>query len=329
MTEDFELSYGTRPNVIIPGVQKSGTTFLAELLSQHPDVFVPVYKEPCFFAAVTQPVWRYPNGDLRHFAIDTPQKYERLYQGQESRQVRIDATTDYLKVPQARDLIARHCPGAKIVLLLRDPVERAFSAFNFYRQNGQEDLDTFSEAWRMERERLDGGRLTWSPYVATGFYAETVLDWQAAFGAENVLVVLFDDLRADPMSCLKTVSGFLGLSDFAFDPAAGKNASVVVRSPFKKWVRDRLFGGSAYGSLPRRISRAMLPEELRIRLRRRIQQKFINTAAPRAARLSDLPMEDEAALRKIYEEDIEKLEKITGYDLGSWKRRDGECSHGE
>lgn len=207
------------PDYLIVGAQRAGTTSLQNALSNHPQVMPPRLKKGVHYFDD----W-FERG-LQWYRGQFPRARARL-----SRQRRLDspvitgeASPYYLFHPAIPGRIAEAIPDVKLVVLLRDPVERAMSQYKHERRRGYEHLD-LSSAIAAEQERLEGeeSRLLADPeyrsfshrhhsYVARGMYAEQLKRYFRHFDRSQVLVVDSEDLWADPVRQMPVVLGFLGL----------------------------------------------------------------------------------------------------------------------
>src|SRR5262249_18066920 len=149
------------PNFLLVGTMKAGTTSLYHYVGQHPDVFVSPVKEPSFFAFEGDRVrFRGPrDAELTRFTSQT--EYARLFQGARGESARGEASTVYPSHPRAPERIQYPLGTPRIVVMLRDPAERAFSHFLHLRRYGREPLEDFRAALRAEDERRRGG---WDPF---------------------------------------------------------------------------------------------------------------------------------------------------------------------
>jgi hypothetical protein len=200
------------PDFVVIGAQKAGTTALYAYLRWHPGITGPSWKEVSFFD--------------RHWW-----RGEAWYRGQfplRSRgQLVGEASPSYLFHPLAPDRVRSLVPGAKLVALLRDPVERAYSHYQHEVALGREPL-TFEDALAAENERTRGeverlvadprafSRAWWDhTYVARGLYAEQLERWFAVFPREQLLVVTTDELGERPAETYATFLTFLGAAPHA------------------------------------------------------------------------------------------------------------------
>jgi len=196
------------PDAMIIGAMKSGTSSLHYYLTQHPQVIPPLRKEVHYFDL------NFDRGESWYRA-----NFGRAGQGG----VNIDSSPYYLfhpRVPQrAHDLL----PDARLIVLLRDPVRRAYSHYWHERDKGREPLSfegaLAAESDRIDRdhERLALGEIECSDahqyfsYLARGRYAEQLEDWFAEYPRGQFLVLRFEDLARDALGVLNTTLGFLGL----------------------------------------------------------------------------------------------------------------------
>ncbi len=223
------------PSFLIVGAQRSGTTSLQKYLQQHPGFVAPVRKEVHYFDR------HYARG-LDWYLSHFPQHRDGAISG--------DATPYYLYHPLAAGRAGQQLPNAKIVVLLRDPAERARSHYQHEVAKGCEDLsleaalDAEPSRLEGEVERLisDGTYQSYAhqhhSYVSRGRYLEQLLRWEAVYGRDQVLVLTSEDLFADPQSTLATLLEFLGLEPFALRDAKIHNS--YVKRPISDAVFDRL-----------------------------------------------------------------------------------------
>jgi hypothetical protein len=176
--------HGDFPGVIIAGAQKSGTTSLYAALASHPDFQKPQLKEPFYYGNDD----RYYNG-RETYLMNFPKRSKGKFT--------VDASTNYLDHPEAAVRILKDIAEVKVVIILRDPVYRAFSHYRMQVKIGAEKL-SFSDALQSEQERIDEGN-TYSPqhnycyqrlgYRTRGEYSRVIKPWLTAFNKGNLLVM--------------------------------------------------------------------------------------------------------------------------------------------
>jgi len=202
------------PSFIIIGAQKAGTSALFKMLARHPQVLAPAVKEQHFFDSDAN----YAKG-FAHYRAQFP----LVPRG--GGKVSFEATPAYLFVERAAARLHTHLPEARLVAVLRDPVKRAYSAWNMFRDFANNPVhghlhDARSFAQAVEDE-LSGRDVPWEHrYLARGHYAGQLRRYFDLFGRDRVLVVPYRDLRDDPQRVLDQVCALTGLEPHAFDPQA-------------------------------------------------------------------------------------------------------------
>ncbi|HEY0866994.1 MAG TPA: sulfotransferase domain-containing protein, partial [Fimbriimonas sp.] len=201
-----------RPNCFIVGAPKCGTTSLYNWLKDHPQVFFSSTKEPHFFTQETRsfrPVTRLDD-------------YLRLFQeAGPGHRVVGEGSTTYLHSPGALERVRDFAPEAKILVSVRNPLEMVPSMYEHNVFHLTEDAGDFEEAWRLSPERRQGRRMPVSAsqkidpvqadYQLMGLLGSRVEHAMAVFPKEQVHVVVFDDIRADPAGVDSRIQEFLGL----------------------------------------------------------------------------------------------------------------------
>ena len=187
------------PNLIIAGAQKCGTSSLAATLRRHPQVYLARPKELHFFD-------RHFDQGLDHYAsLFSPRPVHVLFG---------EATPVYLYDSEARRRMCESLPEAKFVVILRDPVKRAYSHFWHSRRLGLDDIASFEEAIALEPERLaerTTRALSRYSYVDRGRYVDQLVAVTELVGRHRLHVMLLDDLTGDRINALERLFGFLGI----------------------------------------------------------------------------------------------------------------------
>ena len=230
------------PNFLIAGAARSGTTALYHLLAQHPDVYLPENKrpEPHFFLKSSE----YRRG-LDYYL-------DRYFAAAKSQTAVGEASTSYLYQPYVPERIAATYPHMKLVVLLRDPVERAHSNYRRSVESGLEKLD-FDTAVRTEDDRLralSGEMAEIAPYAYAGrsLYHSQLKRYLEWFPPEQMLILFSDELEDAPEALAARVFSFLGVdSSFAVQVSKTRlNAAVPAGDAIAAGTRDylrRLFAG--------------------------------------------------------------------------------------
>ena len=304
------------PNLIIPGVQKSGTTYLVALLTQHTDVFVPQVKEPAHFMAIVEDEIYTPNGVKRRFGYKPRPDYEALFADAGTATWRVDASTCYWSSAKIAAEISKTCGPCKIICVLRNPIERAHSAFVYHRQIGWEDNADFDQALTSEKDMVDAGKYLAQPYLKVGYYAQHLTAWRAQFGADNVHVVLFDDLKEDPQKTVNGACDFLRIPHQEVNLEVEKNVSFRALTGWKGRAMRVLTGGSSDSAVFRAVRKTISPQ-MRHRLREGVSKRMRPTLG--TSKPAPLQPAQRAALTDLYHDDIDALSVLLDRDLSHWK----------
>ena len=216
-----------RPDFIIGGAPRSGTTWLYELLDKHPEVYMakPVKPEPKFFQVDEV----YKRG-LEHYL-------RTWFSGAGAAKAAGEKSTNYLECPAAAERIRQDLPDVKLVFILREPAGRAFSNYLWSKMNGMEERP-FAEALALEaeRERDTPHKLRYArphAYFSRGLYAELLGPYFSAFPRDRILCLRYEDIAGCPEDLAARLHGFLGV---AWRPQDAKAVGVI--NPSKK--ADRL-----------------------------------------------------------------------------------------
>ena len=295
-----------QPNFLVIGAGKAGTTSLYHYLAQHPEVFMSPAKEPKFFALAGHALDFTGPGDgrVRRGTTTTLEDYAALFEGAGRARAVGEASTIYLHHARAPGAIAQALPGVKLIAVLRQPADRAYSAFLHLTRDGHEPCARFEDALADEPRRIAAGWYYFWHYRARGYYLEGLQRYYRAFPAAQIRVYLYDDFRDRPVETLQDMFRFLEVDDgFVPDMSARHNVSGVARSArAQRW----LLGD---GRLKRAL-KTVVPEALGHRAVSLLQRQ--NLTRP------GLRPELRAELTRGYRQDILGVEGLIGRDLSGW-----------
>lgn len=209
-----------RPTFIIVGAPKSGTTALSHFLDCHPQVFISRPKEPHFFDG-------HYNKGINAYLRDHFSNWRQ-------EQAAGEATPSYLLIPYVPSRIRHHLPDARLIAILRHPIDRAYSSWWMFRSRGMEPL-TFEDAIHENEQRLasglclderseaawrehvtaleKGSRIKIRTYLDSGYYAQHLQRYFALFPREQIRIVLSEDLRNDPRQLMSELYSFIGIAE--------------------------------------------------------------------------------------------------------------------
>ena len=310
----------TYPNFLLVGAAKSGTTSLYHYLRQHPDIYMSPVKEPLFFSSYGVETSKlekeiYPVS-LEEVVKDRG-RYMGLFDGVEEETAIGEASVYYLldhtKTIRNIKMHISDWERLKIVIILRNPVDASFSNYTMYSQHLQhymnmEKVLSFEDSLFAEPERIRAG------YIALAhfhwfFYCEQVKDYLENF--RNVKIVMHSDLQRNPGGLIKDLFEFLSV-DSSFIPATighNYNSSGVPRSKFiyRFFTREGMIK-----KVIRPLVRLLLTRERREILSNSIWRR--NLVRP------TMKPETRERLKKYYQEDVMKLQRLIDVDLSHWIR---------
>ncbi len=298
----------TMPNFLIIGAQKSGTSSLYRYLKNHPQIFMPKVKEPKFFALESEDFgfnapYTLPAEVARIADIDV---YQALFQPADRETALGEASTWYLPTPGTAARIRHYVPDMKLIAILRQPVERAYSNFLHARNYLKiEPYDDFAQAIHAEESRKEQA---WGHpwyYKHKGFYTLHLKPYFDTFDRRQIRVYLMDDLKSDPTGLLKDIYQFLNVDD-SFLPDFAQRYNVSADSARSATLHNLLNKPSSVKSAIRWLIPPGMRRQMKLKLQKRNRAK------------QDISPEIRQELMRDYREDILKLQDLIGRDLSSW-----------
>ena len=309
------------PNFFVIGAQKAGTTSLYHYLAQHPQVYMSPVKEPCFFNYEIDPAGRvvqsgFGNPDQKGCRFSDVSGYRELFRGANSATVIGEASPPYIYVPGTAERIEKYAPGSKVVAILRNPADRAYSAYLHAVRIGKEPLGDFSRALLEEEERVRSNWHYTYHYRSRGYYYDQLARYFKVFGRDRVGVWLYEDLRSNPVGVAQDIFGFLNVDDaFAPDTNSKHNPSGVPKGRIAR-VAIRTMDNTAAAFLETFTSASRIYPFLS-RMRQRVQRQMVAKPPPLDPKLR-------VDLTRGYREDILKLQELIGRDLSAWLEVSGQ-----
>lgn len=293
------------PNFIVIGAARSGTTALYQYLRRHPDIFMSNIKEPNFFAFEDCPLdFAGPGAEFVNNSVASWGEYCALFASAPPGATIGEASPLYLWAPQAPACIKRRLPQVKLIAILRNPIEQAYSHYLYARAQMIEPLASFEAALAAQPERQ---RNRWQPlfqYSEFPRYAEQLTRYFEHFGRDQVKIFLYEDYLADPQNLLREICAFIEV-DTAFNPDIAEHANMGgnPKSAFLQWLVMR----------PNPLSRmigAILPLNVRQRIKDMISRMNIDR--------DEMPVAARDHLRMVLRDDITLLQGLIGRDLSHW-----------
>jgi hypothetical protein len=319
MTDDSQMWH--QPDFLVVAAPRCGTTSLYSYLQQHPQIQMSRQKEPAFFHFVhgvpafeemadrygrdrlTESVQRYQR--VRTRAVTNPSLYSAMWTDDSSVLMRGEATPTYLFDPATVSFIRKELPIVKAILLLRNPVDRAYSQYLQYLRHGFETIYDFEQALNQEPVEVEAFWWGERRYLRTGLYGQNLERWFRLFGQSSVRVFLYEDLDRDPVALLNDVVQFLGVDEsHTFDTSVRRSTAFVPEPNLAVRITR------SEGSL-KRLGRVMVPDRMRNRLYKRIIYRRQIVAPP-------LLRETRDRLTDFFRSDVRRLQELIDRDLSSW-----------
>lgn len=296
---------GRWPDFFIVGAPKCGTTSLYAVLKSHPAVFFPENKEPMFF-----------NADLSHpHAVRSESAYSGLFSGARPDQVCGDASTLYLSSLVAPEAIRQRRPDAKIIILIRDPVEQMYSWYRHLKYWGYENAPSFADAIALQSERHEGHKLpignicdNWLQYEEMASFSRQIDRYRGTFPESQLGVWLLEDLKEVPNETLVDIASFLGLDSTLVSEhgVPEKNTNKALRFPVLKRSLQVM---RAYPGL-----RAFLKATIPVNVRKKLLLG-VNKISTRKEKAPPMSPELRLTLRHRMMPEVRRLSEIVGQDL--------------
>jgi len=298
-----------KPNFFIVGAAKAGTSSLWGYLDEHPEIFMSQKKEPGFFCDE----WPGHNDINRYF---------QLFDAAQDSHKRVgEASTCYLSCPGTAENLRRYAEengieNVKIIIVLRNPADRAYSLYNWQVQEGYEYAGSFEKALDMEPQRLNlkfpNGALTGGYkynylYYNSGLYHDQVMEYYEAFGQENVHIEIFEEFIKQTEARLTRIYRFLELDNRHFLPEITVyNPSYDVIAP---WLQFGL----------RKINQTVIERRpIRKLIRSKSQRDALLNLGLKKHKPPKINPDVRARLLERYQPEIERLSVLINRDLSPW-----------
>jgi len=294
------------PSFIIAGAGKSGTTFLWECMNDHPEICMATDKEPRFF---TQLVGLTDGGNSESHGLFSGQYskgmkwYESLYSHCSNNSVCGEASTVYMYAEDSPALIKRALPKVKLIFILRDPVDRLWSNY----------LQEIKKGWRLPdfQTLVTNENPRFLRYCYNSSYKRHLQRYFRTFSADNILILLFDDLKADALRLVQKCYEFVGV---AMDYTPGSldsrvNAAARPRIMMLQRIILRI-------SISRLLIRS--PPTVKSRLSR--IRKIIQYFNMKSCKNRPIPYHIRELLIERFDEDINYVSNLVKSPIESWKK---------
>ena len=300
------------PDFLVAGVPKAGTTALHAALSRHPGLYMSPVKEPKFFLADGPPPDRGGPGDALTYREHIWQRdqYERLFDDAAPGTKTGESTPLYLHDPDAMRRIRKLIPDAKIIAVIRDPIERAHSNWTHLWSAGLEPESDFLRACAEEDRRIAQGWASFWRYTSLGMYGRQLQHAFGLFGRDQVLVLRYRALVDEPAGTLDRICRFLGVADGVLTEIPRENVTAhPERTPAHRAASLAMRAGGSLGQrLPGAAATAVTTATHHL-------EWFLQRGSRERQPLS---WEQRQALLPTFTDDIRLLEELLGEDFGDW-----------
>jgi len=308
--------FKNQPNLFLIGAMRAGSTSLHLLLGQHPDVFMSRVKEPGFYMAeamrrelekddIDKEMAELLSTFIENKKYAQASAYDMLFASMQHKKY-IGESSHYIYFPQAARVIHEDCPNARIIVSLRNPVERLYSEYLYYCRLDSISKKKFNEFCRegcrfdKNNRLLEMGRSK----LSKGFYFTSLMEWVNVFGHDQVKIIIFDDFACDYLKVCQSVFSWLAI-DPAFVP-------INVHSQQGGMPKDRdVFNRVENFSVVKKALKKILSRVARERLR----SVWYHSSLKRG----EMDPQTREFLKDVYREDIKKLEKEFQLNLNAWK----------
>lgn len=292
MSKDFKVDF------IAIGAPKAGLTWLNKCLKEHPEINMGKKKEISFFNLEHEDFFNIKENKNYFKGIDWYKKFFKPEQGK----IIGEFSVEYFASKSAARLIKKHFPKTKIVVCLRNPVDRIYSLYWWYKGAYLDKSESFAAAIENHPE-----------YIQLGYSYPKLKRYYDRFPPENIHVVLLDEIKNEPLKVLKQLYEFLGV-DSNFIPSVFNQKINTSRVYRYKWV-DKL--RNYVRNLAKKGYQFKLLKKVGLyQLFGRMFIKFIRKDVD----YPDINNDVEKRLLKLYQEDIKKTKNLINKDLGHWSK---------
>jgi len=284
------------PNFFIVGGSKCGTTNISYYLNLHPKIFFSELNEPYYFCK-----WDVPEEYNRNSMITNMKKYLDLFKNVKNEIIVGEASSPYLSCPHAALEIKKAFPNSKILISIRNPIERSHSAYfsyQFMKPNEQNFMEMIKTHEKLISEKI----FYIDSILESGFYTKNIKRYQEIFGKENVKVIIFEDYIKNTVQNINSIFNFLGINDKIDLNEQSKGSYRVPKNFFaKSLLNNKNF---------RKVSTILIPTVMR----QKLGDKYFLKQVKKPQMLEN----ERNYLRELYNDEVNELEKFLGKKL-PWK----------
>jgi hypothetical protein len=281
------------PNFFIVGGSKCGTTNISYYLNSHPKIFFSELNEPYYFCQ-----WDVPEKYNRSSMITDMKKYLELFKNVKNEKIIGEASSPYLSCPHAALEIKKAFPNSKILISIRNPIERAHSAYFSYKFM-KPTKQNFMEMIKMHEKIIKEKIFYINNILESGFYTKNIIRFQEIFGKENVKVIIFEDYIKNTILNINSILNFLGINEKVDFSEQSKGAYRIPKNFISKiLLNNKIF---------RRLSIFLIPTVMR--------QKLGDKYFLKQVKKPEMLENERDYLRKLYNNEVMELERLLGKKL--------------
>ena len=298
------------PDFLVIGAPKAGTTALHAALAGHPALYMSPIKEPKFFLSDGPPPTRGGPGDALTYREHVWKRadYEALFEAAPGGTLRGESTPLYMYDREAMRRIRDLLPEARLIAIIRDPVERAHSNWTHLWSAGLEPVGDFIQACGEEERRIAAGWASFWHYTALGWYGEQLEHIFSLFPREQVYVIRYRQLVDQPAATLDGIVGFLGVEPGVVTEVPRQNVTAHPEATLAhRAVGQVLRSGSTVGRFLPGSSSAAATARLERFLQRHNRER------------QPLGWQQRQELIPRFEADLQLLERVLGGDFSDWR----------
>jgi hypothetical protein len=299
------------PDFFVAGAPKSGTTALHAALARHPGLYLSAVKEPKFFLTDGPPPAQGGPGDAKTYREHVWRRadYEALFAAAPPGALRGESTPFYLYSREAQQRIKALVPAARLILVLRDPIERAHSNWTHLWSAGLDPIDDFVQACGAEEQRIAAGWADFWHYRRLGLYGQQLQHLYSVFPPAQVLLFRYRDLVDNPVRTLDMICAFLGVAQGIVSEVPRENVTAHPEHTRRHQALSKVLraGSAVTAWMPGHTGKSVID---------RLESTLQNGAAPRRP----LTWEQRQSLIPYFEADVRLLSDLTGEDFSDWVR---------
>ena len=281
------------PNFFIVGGSKCGTTNISFYLNLHSQVFISKLNEPYYFCK-----WDLPKDFKRESMITDRKKYLELFKNAKKHKAVGEATPSYLHSPSAASKIRETFPDSKIIISIRNPIERAYSGY-FSNEFMRKDELSFMDMIKLHKKIIDEKKFYIYNILEPGFYSKHIKRFQECFEPDKIKIIIFEEYVKNIEKTITSILEFLELDNniqFVEQPKKGYR---VPKNQVSKLVLEN--------KTIRKMSTILIPTLTR----QKLGDKFFLNETDRPT----IQERERIFLKDIYQNEVKDLEKLLGKKL--------------